>query len=137
MTVWGPTPTATEASAPHWDAARQGRLLVQRCSACSRCSFPPGLACPYCGGPLTWIESSGRGTIHTFTVVHRPPTPAVEVPYVVAVITLDEGWHMLSNVIDRSPDDVEIGQAVQVTFVSTPDGGVLPMFAPRDEPTDG
>jgi uncharacterized protein len=125
----GPLPKPTELSAPHWAAAARGELRVQQCSSCHRHIFPPCLCCPYCGGlGLTWVLCSGRGEIHTYTVVYRPPNPGVEVPYVVAVVTLDEGWHMFSNVVGCPVDSVSIGLPVQVTFMAVSDDLALPMF---------
>ncbi|HEV8625711.1 MAG TPA: Zn-ribbon domain-containing OB-fold protein [Acidimicrobiia bacterium] len=127
-----PLPRPTDVSRPHWDGARRGELLVQRCTGCGRPVFLPALACPYCAaGTLEWSRSSGLGVVHTFTVVWRPASPAFEAPYVVAVVELDEGWHMLTNVVDCEPGEVWIGQPVEVAFRPVSDEITLPVFRPR------
>ena len=108
MTTWGdkslldqpglPVPRASELSLPHWEGCKRGELLVQQCQDCSSYIFTPELACTKClSGQLEWVKSSGKGIIYSFTVVHRPQRPEFNVPYVAAIIELEEGWHMLSN----------------------------------------
>jgi uncharacterized protein len=126
-----PLPRPTALTQPFWDACRDHRLTVPRCSACGAYVFIPQSFCPVClSTDLAWVESNGRGTIVTFTVVGRPQTPAFEAPYVVAVVRLDEGYEMLTNVVDVDPDDVTIGAAVRVRFVDMTDDVTLPCFAP-------
>ena len=130
-----PVPRPTDVSRPHWDGARRGELLVQRCTDCGRHVFLPALVCPYCAGvALEWTRSSGLGVVDTFTVVWRPASPAFDAPYVVAVVELDEGWHMLTNVVDCEPGEVWIGLPVEVAFRDVSDEITLPMFRPRPRP---
>jgi uncharacterized protein len=126
-----PVPRPTEISQPHWDGCAQGRLLIQRCHACERLTFPPQMACEHCfGEALEWIECSGRGTVYSHTVVHRPQRPEFDAPYVVAIIELEEGCHLLSNLVDCDPAHVTIGAPVVVHFVAR--GEItLPMFRLR------
>jgi uncharacterized OB-fold protein len=127
-----PLPVPTARSAAHWTAARNGELLVQRCATCGRFVFIPAPCCPYCfGGQLDWVRSSGRGEVHTFTIVWRAQVPAFEVPYVVAIIEVEEGWHMLSNIVDCPVEQVRIGMPVQVAFERASDEITLPVFRPR------
>jgi uncharacterized OB-fold protein len=121
-----------EDSEPFFDAAREGRLVIQRCAVCGEHQFYPRKVCVHCGSPhVDWVEASGRGTVHTFTVIHQQGMPGWrdEVPYVAAIIDLDEGVRMTSNVIDTDPAAVSVGLPVEVAFV---DEGmyVLPRFRP-------
>jgi len=130
-----PLPHATPVSAPHWQGCREGRLLVQRCATCGRYVFIPRPGCTHClTGTLEWVESSGRGTVYSFSVVHRPQRPEFEVPYVVAVIELEEGWHMLSNLVDVAPEAVGVGLPVEVAFREMSPDVTLPYFRPAIDP---
>jgi uncharacterized OB-fold protein len=125
-----PLPRPSEISRPFWDACRERRLLIQRCDACSGYVFIPQPFCPHClARSLTWLQAAGTGHIVTFTVVWRPQTPAFETPYVVAVVMLDEGVDMLTNLIDVDPAHVSIGDRVRVAFVDVEDA-TLPFFTP-------
>jgi uncharacterized OB-fold protein len=127
-----PVPYPTALTAPHWDACARGVLLVQRCSVCSAYVFPPEPNCTRCLSPdLAWVESDGTGTVHTYSVVWRPQQPAFDAPYVVVVVELDEGWHMMSNVVGCDPTDVSVGMRVAVDFQPV-DGVTLPVFRPHD-----
>jgi len=124
-----PLPRPTELSEPFWTGCRDGTLRVQQCTRCDELVFVPRPMCPACQHTeLRWIDSSGRGVVYSFTVVHRPPDPAFDVPYVVAIVELDEGWFLLSNVIDCDPDTVTIGAAVAVVFEAMDDTITLPLF---------
>jgi uncharacterized OB-fold protein len=126
-----PLPRPTELSKPHWDGCRQAVLRVQRCRDCSRCVFIPQPLCSHCqADALDWVESSGRGTLYSFTVVHRPQRPEFEVPYTVAIVELDEGFYMLTNLVDCPPDEIEIGMPVEVSYRRMSDEITLPMFRP-------
>jgi len=126
-----PLPQPTSLSRPHWDGCRDGVLRVQKCSACETIVFIPQPICTGCqGDTLEWIDSSGRGTIYSYTIVHRPPRPAFEVPYVVAIVELEEGWHMLTNVIGCKPGDIRVGMPVCVAFRRMSEEITLPMFEP-------
>lgn len=131
---FGPLPRPSRVSATHWAAAEIGRLTVQRCDRCDRFVFNPAETCPYClSGELTWRISSGRGVIHTMTTVYRAPTSGVRTPYVVAVIELEEGWFMLSNIVNCPPERATIGMPVSVTFLPVEAGIGLPLFRPAVE----
>jgi hypothetical protein len=120
-----------EEAQPFFDAAREHRLVIQRCSACGKYQFYPRKMCVHCGSvDLEWIEASGRGTVHTFTVVHRGiPGWVEDGPYVAAVIDLDEGVRMTSNIVDCPPSDVTVDMPVEVTFVLEGQD-FLPRFRP-------
>ncbi len=124
-----PVPHPTSLTAPFWQACRENRLLTQRCDKCGAYVFTPQRFCRVChADALTWVESAGRGRIVTFTVVWRPQTPAFDPPYVVAVVRLDEGYEMLTNIVGAPADDVAIGAAVRVRFVPVTDAVTLPCF---------
>ena len=108
-------------TAPYWEAATSGKLLIKRCNACGNAFFYPRAACPRCWSTDTaWLEASGRGTVYTFTVVHQNDLPPFRdrLPYVVAEIDLEEGVRMTSNVEGVNPDDVRCGMPVTVAFRS-------------------
>lgn len=126
-----PLPRPTELSQPHWDGCKEGKLRVQRCGDCAAYVFIPQVQCTSCYSlKLSWVEASGRGTIYSYTTVHRPQRLEFEVPYTVAIVELEEGWHMLSNVIGCAHEDIEVGMAVEVTYVKRSDEITLPMFRP-------
>ena len=136
-----PVPVASGETRPFWDACRCGRYLVQRCEDCSRTQAYYRGSCAFCWSPnVRDVLASGRGTVWTYTVTHENRTPGFreDVPYVVAVIALEEGVQVLGNIVDCAVDRVGIGMAVRVVFVDTGDARV-PMFAPLDpgEPTGG
>ena len=126
-----PLPRPTELSRPHWDGCRAGELRYQRCSACDRAVFIPQPACPGCfGDTLAWAVSAGRGSVYSFTVVHRPQRPVFEVPYAVAIVELEEGFSMLTNLVDCAMEAIEIGMSVEVSFRKLSDEITLPYFRP-------
>ena len=125
-----PVPPITPETAPYWNAAREGRLLLQRCVDCRRVRFYPRTLCPGCWSDRAeWTEASGRGRIHSFRIIRRPPAPAFTalLPYVVALIDLEEGPRMMANVVGDGALDVAIDEAVTVTFERRGDV-TLPQF---------
>jgi uncharacterized OB-fold protein len=86
------------------------------------------VCCPAClSEDWEWVASSGRGTVYSYTVVHRPPGPGFTAPYVVAIVDLDEGWQMLTN-LRAAPAVVRIGVSVRVAWEPVGDGQLLPVF---------
>lgn len=111
--------------APLQAAALDGRLLIKRCRACGQPHWHPRALCPFCFSDDTaWEDSTGLGTIYTYSIVRRSPTG----PYALAYIRLDDGPLMLSQVVDCRIEDVGIGKRVCVTFQATQDGPPLPVF---------
>lgn len=132
-TVAMPVPVPSSETAPFWAAANEQRLVMPRCEGCGKFSFPPALACPFCeSGPLVWTAVSGGATVFSFVVMHRVYHPAFKdkVPYVVAVIALDEGPRLISNVVGIAVDDVRCDMPVQVVFDEVQPGIRIPKFAP-------
>jgi uncharacterized OB-fold protein len=130
----GPLPVPTPETRPFWEAARRHELCLQRCRTCGRHVFYPRVACPHCfGRDLEWQRVSGRGTLHTFTVVHRGqrefPLPT---PYVIAVVELDEGPRLMTNLVGIAADaaKVHIGMPVEVVFEDVSAEIALPRFRP-------
>jgi len=126
-----PVPAVTADSRPYWEAARAHRLLLRHCRECAHTFFPPRNLCPRCwSGNLDWLEASGRGSVHSFTVMRRAPAPefARRVPYVVALIDLDEGARTMANVVGDDALQVAIGDRVAVCFEERAGGFCVPQF---------
>jgi uncharacterized protein len=128
-----PLPRPTDLSRPFWDAAKQHELCVQQCTSCRKHVFYPRYSCPHCGArELEWVRVSGRATVYSYTVARRPTHAAFadRVPYVIAIVELDEGPRMTTNVVGCPPDDVHIGMAVQTSFEDVDDEITLVNFEP-------
>jgi uncharacterized OB-fold protein len=128
-----PQPPITEASAPFWEATRSKRLLAQRCADCGTWVWYPRTACTACLSPeLRWTEIAGRGIVYAVSVHHRPGVPELKdrTPYAVALVELDEGVRMLSNVVNCAPDAVQVGQRVVASWEPLADGRHLVVFEP-------
>jgi len=129
-----PLPVADPDSAPFWQGCRERRLMIQHCAACGRNQFPASSICFHCDSPdISWIEASGRGRVFSWIVVRHPvpkPVYAADVPYVVALVELDEGVRMPSNIVGCVPEDVTADMPVKVTFRQVSDEVVLPLFEP-------
>jgi uncharacterized OB-fold protein len=126
-------PPETETSAPFWAATREQRLVVQWCTACESPVWFPREVCPAClGSGLEWRASEGTGSVYTFAVEHRPPSlaPLGDHPYVVALVELDEGIRMMTNIVGCEPAQVRVGQRVEVAWERLSDGRHLPLFTP-------
>ncbi len=111
-----PVPVPDEISAPFFDGAREGRLMLQHCTACDRWSFPVRERCPHCfAARLEWRQASGRGSLYTFTIMHQVMNPgfASAVPYNVAQVDLVEGVRMTSNVVGIGNEMLRIGMPLQ------------------------
>ncbi len=128
-----PIPIPSAEAQPYWDGLRDGKLLMPRCDACGKYWFPPSLLCPHCNATKwTWTSTSGGGRIFSFVVYHRVYHPgfAGEVPYAVAVIELDEGPRMISNVIGIAPDKLACDMRVEVVYQPITETITLPKFKP-------
>ncbi|MCL6517008.1 Zn-ribbon domain-containing OB-fold protein [Alicyclobacillus sp.] len=124
-----PRPEVDSDSRPFWEGLKQGELRIQHCADCGRHIFYPRLLCPHCfSDRIEWVAASGRGSIYSYTVVHRAMGPfADEAPYIVAIVELEEGVRMMTRVV--SPRDaVAIGRPVRVVFTQVDDALVLPFF---------
>ena len=126
-----PVPAANPDSRPYWEAARERRLLIRHCSSCGTNHFMPRHLCPQCwSDQLDWLESAGTGSVYSFSIVHRAPTPdfATRAPYVIAMVELDEGPRMFANIIGNDALSVSIGERVKVAFEDRGAGALMPQF---------
>jgi uncharacterized protein len=125
-------PSYSELAAPYWQAAAEERMVIQACGDCGAAIFPPRPLCPGCwSSAVEWRDASGLACVESFSVVHRAPNEsfAAEVPYVVALVRLDEGPRMMTNIVGCAPGEVQIDMRVRAVFT---DYGtfVLPQFEP-------
>ena len=105
-------------------------LVRPHCPHCDRSFFPPEVCCPGClAEDWSWAESSGLGSVYSYTVCHRAPEPGFDPPYVLAIVDLAEGWSMLSNVVGCEPGAVRVGLPVAVAWQPLDAQIVLPVFA--------
>ena len=133
MPEWNkPLPTIVGETRPFWQMCRQGQLLIQRCDSCREYQFYPRGICAGCwSGDIQWVASSGRGTVWTFTVTYQNRTTGFDHgPYVLALVELEEGVRMFTNILECEPQDVKIGMPVEVTFVQVTDQITVPYFKP-------
>jgi uncharacterized protein len=129
-----PLPRSTPETAPFWEACRRHTLELQQCDACGKFWFPPSNRCQHClSADWKWMPVSGNGEVFTFTVFHRAYHKgfADELPYAVAVVELDEGPRLVSNVVGCAPEDVKIGMPVSVIFDDVTEDTTLFKFQPR------
>ncbi|WP_245717763.1 Zn-ribbon domain-containing OB-fold protein [Nocardia miyunensis] len=128
-----PLPTPDELTAPFWEAARGRRLVRPVCQDCARSFFTPQLICPHClSEKWHYLDSNGRGSVYSSTRVHRSPSPALPAPYELAVVELDEGWHMLTNIVATADVPTPIGARVEVTWLEIDDHWTFPAFRTLD-----
>jgi uncharacterized OB-fold protein len=128
-----PLPEVTAELRPFFAAARENRLVVQRCTGCGTRRFPPREICNRClSRESSWVESSGRGTILSYNVMHQiyHPAFAAEAPYAVVLVELEEGGRMVTNIVDCPLDRLRVGMPVEVTFERRSDEVSLPQFRP-------
>ena len=126
-------PRIDEESRGFWEACRRHELYVQRCRACATMRHHPRAVCPSCLSHDTeWVRCSGRGTVYSFTVTHQNQAPGFRerVPYALAVVELEEGPRLLTNVVECAPDAVCIGMAVEVVFEDVSAETTLVKFRP-------
>jgi uncharacterized protein len=126
-----PLPRASAESLPHWEGAKQHKLLIQHCRACGQLWFPPSVRCHHClSADFIWDEVSGEGRIYSFVVYHRLYHPGFggELPYVVGIIELREGPRLLTNIVGAGWQDVRCDLPVTVVFDDDPRGVTIPKF---------
>ena len=124
--TWGDPTTAA-----FWEAAREHRLVLQRCADCGHWQFYPRPFCLECGSSaLSWQEASGRGRVYSSSETHMAPSPDIETPYVVAVVELDEGPKLMTNIVNGR---CRIGDRVRVRWREREEGPPIPDFEPDPE----
>jgi len=128
-----PLPRLDEESRGYWEALARHELYFQRCRDCGTKRFYPRALCPVCLSSATeWVRASGRGTVYSFTVTYQNQSPGFreELPYVLAIVELDEGVRMMTNVVGCAPDAVRVGMAVEVVFEDVTAEVTLAKFRP-------
>ncbi len=133
MSIEKPLPVPTEDSSPYWEACKKHELRMQRCKACGHFRFPPSVVCPRCTSlEADWEKLSGRGEVYTFIIVHKTYHPAFDsdIPYNVAIVRLEEGPMLHTNVVECRNDDLYIGMPVEVIFQDMNDKISLLKFRP-------
>jgi uncharacterized OB-fold protein/acyl dehydratase len=126
-----PRPALTRDNAFWFEAAKEHRLVIQKCSGCGVLRHPPRPRCDKCGS-YEWeeAEASGRGTVYSFVVNHYPQVPAFDYPLAVGLIELEEGTRLVADIVGIDPADVKVGMAVEVEFVEHDPDLTLPAFHP-------
>jgi uncharacterized protein len=126
-----PLPHLDEENRWFWEACARHELYLQRCPTCDELRFYPRALCPSClGKDVDWVRASGRGKVYTYTVTYQNQAPGFrdELPYVMAIVELDEGPRLLTNVVDSKPDAVSIGMPVEVVFDDVNESLAIPKF---------
>ena len=126
-----PLPRPTPWSQFFWEGCKKGKLFIQECKECKKHIFYPKMYCPFClSRDLTWIQASGKGHIYTYIVVYdyQPAEFDEDVPYVVAIVELEEGIRMMSNIVDCDPEKVRCDAPVTAVFEKVNEQITLPKF---------
>jgi uncharacterized OB-fold protein len=129
-----PTPMTPEAK-PYWDGLKDEKLMLPKCGDCNKAFFYPRIACPHCHSRnIGWEQASGKGVLYSFEIAYRSLNPAfkIEPPYVLAMIELEEGPRIMSNLINNEADPavVKIGAPVEVVFEKQNDDVTIALFQP-------
>ena len=130
------SPEPSNATREFWEATKEDRLVIPYCNECEDYFFYPRRLCPVCmASDIEYKEASGRGTLVTYTTIHRAPTKNYQemAPYVNALIDLEEGIRMMGNIDVDSEEDLTMGMPVAVTFIETESEYKLPFFIPSDD----
>lgn len=136
-----PRPALNRDNAFWFEAAREKRLVVQRCTSCKTLRHPPGPGCPECGS-FDWdtVEAAGQGTLYSYVVAHHPQHPAFDQPYLIALVELAEGTRLITNLTGIEAADLEIGMPLSLDWLEADDELTLPVFRPahpaRSRPTE-
>ena len=130
-----PLPTPDPVTQPFWDSLKEHAVKLQRCGGCNAFIFYPRALCPSCmSDDLAWTPVSGKGVVHAFAIPHRHPNPAFGsmAPYVVALIELEEGAKLMSNLVEveATPEAVKVGMAVEIVYDDVTENVTLPKFRP-------
>ena len=129
-----PAPIPTPETQPYWDGCAAGELRLQRCADCSAAFFYPRPVCPACGSArVEWFTASGRATLYSYVINHRPaPGFENDGPYAIAVVQLEEGPRMMTNITGcpQTPEALQLDMPVEVAFEKLDDEITLPLFRP-------
>src|ERR1700686_4860152 len=125
-------PVPTPETQGFWDGTNAGELRLQRCDSCGKTYFPPRPFCPVCASrEVSVFRASGKGRLYSYVIQHRP-VPGFTPPYAIAVVELDEGPRMMSNIVDcpQTPEALVLDMPPQVAFAKIDDEITLPLFRP-------
>ena len=128
-------PRITPETSNFWQGCKVGELRLQRCDACAHTYFPPRPFCPACAhDAVSTVVASGRATLYSYAISHMP-SPGMEPPFAVAVVTLEEGPRMMTNIIGcaQTPEELTLDMPLRVTFEAQSDTITLPLFTPEDQ----
>ncbi|OQW55495.1 MAG: DNA-binding protein [Proteobacteria bacterium SG_bin9] len=126
-------PVPTPETQHFWDGTKAGELRLQKCDDCAKTYFPPRPFCPGCGSRKVCIfKASGKGTLYSYVINHRPAAPGFTPPYAIAVVELAEGPRMMSNIVEcpQTPEALVLDMKLEATFEKLDDTITLPMFKP-------
>lgn len=130
-----PLPVPTPETKPFWDGLKEHQLWVMHCTNCGLTYLYPRPYCPRCFSDKTeWRQASGRGSLHTYMINHRPPSPAWQAPYVIAIVQLEEGPRLMSNLVDVEPDpsNLPIDMPLEIVYDDVTPEITLPKFRPAN-----
>ncbi len=130
-------PTPEGDTLEFWQAAKDGRLLLRHCEDCRQTSYYPRPFCPRCWSErVRWMEASGRGTLYSWSVIYSNDQPPFKdrVPYVAAIVDLEEGPRMMTNVVNCDFDALRVDMPVRLTFMEISDDFSIPVFTPEERP---
>ncbi|HKU42821.1 MAG TPA: Zn-ribbon domain-containing OB-fold protein [Polyangiales bacterium] len=125
-------PTPTPETLPFWEGTKLGELRLQRCNACAHVYFPPRPFCPKCAArKVSWFKASGRGSLYSYVIHHRP-VPGFTPPYSIAIVQLQEGPRLMSNIVNcpQTPEALQLDMPLEVTFKQLTADIALPQFQP-------
>jgi uncharacterized OB-fold protein len=126
-----PAPIVAHDTEFFWDAARERRLVAQRCGSCGVLRHPPRPMCPHCNSlDIEVVELSGRGVVYSFSFVHYPQSPAFDYPVFAALVDLEEGVRLVTNLVDVDKESVRFDMPVEVVWAAAHDGYHVPLFRP-------
>ena len=129
---WIPVPTPE--TQHYWDGAKAGELRLQRCKDCGKTYFPPRPFCPACASRSVEVfKATGKGKLYSYIINHRPaPGFEEEAPYAIAVVELEEGPRLMTNIVDceQTPQALQLDMALEVTFEQINEEITLPKFKP-------
>ena len=127
----GPVPQPTPETKPYWEGLRQGKLMIQRCKKCHKAYFYPRPVCPHCHSwEIEWFQASGKGKLYSYNINYRPPPYMGTAPTVIAMVELEEGPRLMSNLIEVEPDPgkIKCDAPVELAFKKLTEEIMLPQF---------
>src|SRR5947208_3666396 len=132
MTMTHPAPILTDDNQAYWEAAKEGRLVAQRCTNCGQFHHPPRPMCPQCHSTdHEMVDLAGTGVVYSYALLHHPQNPAFTYPIPAVLVDLDEGVRIVSNLVGVDPGEIRIGMEVEVAFEPAEDDMAVPVFKPR------